>query len=173
MTRRNAESKARRAAGQRIEKRRPRRQLLDWSDSKACPGCGETKPLEQFAVNTTRRRGVGSYCLTCHNRVSREDRIKNHGSTRNYHLKARYGVTAEEVAAMAAEYGGMCAICLDRPAEHVDHDHETGEVRGVLCFTCNVGLGNFRDRPDLLDRAVHYLEDTFYDDRLRLLEEPA
>lgn len=71
---------------------------------------------------------------------------------------------------MAAEYGGMCAICRERPAEHVDHDHETGEVRGVLCFTCNVGLGNFRDRPDLLDKAVHYLEDTFYDDRIRPLE---
>jgi hypothetical protein len=79
-------------------------------------------------------------------------------------------VTSEEVAAMAAEYGGMCAICRERPAEHVDHDHETGEVRGVLCFTCNVGLGNFRDRPDLLDKAVHYLEDTFYDDRIRPLE---
>jgi hypothetical protein len=130
-------------------------------------------PLEAFAINRTRSRGVGAYCLECHGAVVRENVEKNHGSTRAKHLKERYGVTAEQVEAMIAEQGGVCAICLDRPAEHVDHDHETGEVRGVLCFTCNVGLGNFRDRPDLLDRAVHYLEDTFYDDRLRLLEEPA
>lgn len=166
MTRRNIESKARRAAGERIEKRRPRRQLLDWSDEKTCPACGERKPLEQFAANTTTRRGVGSYCLPCHNRIAREERVRNHGSTGGYHLKRRYGVTEAQVEEMVREQGGVCAICLERPAEHVDHDHDTGEVRGVLCFTCNVGLGNFRDRPDLLDRAVHYLEDTFYDDRL-------
>ena len=171
MTRRNNESKARRAAGERIEKRRPRRQLLDWGPDKRCPACQETKPLEQFAVNRTTRRGVGSYCLPCHNRIAREERVRNHGSTRNYHLKDRYGITEAEVEERVREQGGVCAICLERPAEHVDHDHETGEVRGILCFTCNVGLGNFRDRPDLLDRAVHYLEDTFYD--VRLLEEPA
>ncbi len=158
-TRRNNESKARRAAGERIEQRRPRRLLLDWSNEKTCPRCGETKTLDQFAVNMTRRRQVGSYCLPCHNVVSREDRIKKHGSTRNFHLKRRYALTEAEVAAMIAEQGGMCAICEERPAEHVDHDHETGEVRGVLCFTCNVGLGNFRDRPDLLTKAERYLRE--------------
>lgn len=165
-TRRNAESKARRAAGQRIEKRRPPRVLRDWRDEKTCPICGETRPLEQFPANRSAARGIGSYCRPCHNRITRENRIKLHGSTRNYHLRERYGVTEAQVEEMVREQGGVCAICLERPAEHVDHDHETGEVRGVLCFTCNVGLGNFRDRPDLLDRAVHYLEDTFYDDRL-------
>jgi hypothetical protein len=123
-------------------------------------------PKEHFPINRSQPRGIGAYCLECHNLVVRENVQKNHGSTRNYHLRERYGVTEAQVEEMVREQGGVCAICLERPAEHVDHDHETGEVRGVLCFTCNVGLGNFRDRPDLLDRAVHYLEDTFYDDRL-------
>jgi hypothetical protein len=130
-------------------------------------------PTEHFAINRTRSRGIGAYCLDCHGLVVRENVEKNHGSTRSKHLKERYGVTEEQVAALIAEQNGMCAICLDRPAEHVDHDHETGEVRGILCFTCNVGLGNFRDRPDLLDKAVHYLEDTFYEDRLLMREESA
>lgn len=157
MTRRNAESKARRARGERIERRRPKRLLLDWSDEKRCTACGEVQPLDAFAINRTDRRGVGSYCLPCHNRVVRENVVKNHGSTRNRHLKRRYGLTDEDVAAMVEAQGGGCAICAVRPAEHVDHDHETGAVRGVLCFTCNVGLGNFGDEPERLLLAHRYL----------------
>ena len=58
---------------------------------------------------------------------------------------------------MVEEQGGACAICQVRPAEHVDHDHETGAVRGILCFTCNVGLGNFGDEPERLLLAHRYL----------------
>ncbi|HEU0132894.1 MAG TPA: endonuclease VII domain-containing protein [Mycobacteriales bacterium] len=171
MTRRNAESKARRARGERVEVRRPTRRVESTYTDKTCPRCGRTFPLEGFAVNRTRSRGIGAYCLDCHNEIVRANKEKNHGSTRNDHLKRRYGMTAEEVAVLIEEQGGRCAICRERPAEHVDHDHDTGEVRGVLCFTCNCGLGNFRDRPDLLDLAVHYLEDTFYENRL--VEAPA
>ncbi|HVF04881.1 MAG TPA: endonuclease VII domain-containing protein [Frankiaceae bacterium] len=124
---------------------------------KQCPGCGETKPPDAFQMNRTGTRGYGGYCLSCHNRITRENRVKNHGSTRNYHLVARYGLTADEVKEMVAAQGGTCAICRVRPAEHVDHDHETGEVRGVLCFTCNVGLGNFGDDPHRLLLAQRYL----------------
>jgi hypothetical protein len=60
---------------------------------------------------------------------------------------------------MIEAQGGLCAICegpLERP--HVDHDHETGKVRGVLCFNCNGGLGKFADSADLLQRAAEYLQ---------------
>ena len=58
---------------------------------------------------------------------------------------------------MIAEQGGRCAICEEKPAEHVDHDHATGEVRGVLCFTCNVGLGQLRDDLAVIHNAALYL----------------
>ena len=58
---------------------------------------------------------------------------------------------------MVAEQGGLCAICREAPAEHVDHDHATGRVRGMLCFNCNGALGQFRDRTDLMLRAIGYL----------------
>ena len=45
---------------------------------------------------------------------------------------------------MFAVQGGVCAICEEAPASHVDHDHETGRVRGLLCFNCNGALGQFR-----------------------------
>jgi Recombination endonuclease VII len=58
---------------------------------------------------------------------------------------------------MVAEQGGLCAICREAPADQVDHDHKTNRVRGPLCFNCNGALGQFRDRPDLMLRAVLYL----------------
>lgn len=51
----------------------------------------------------------------------------------------------------------MCALCRERPARHIDHDHASGHVRGMLCFPCNAGLGQFRDRSDLLEAAIGYL----------------
>lgn len=57
--------------------------------------------------------------------------------------------------------GGGCAICGEGPGDRfhlvVDHDHQTSEVRGLLCTACNVGIGNLRDDPDLLRRALAYL----------------
>lgn len=49
-------------------------------------------------------------------------------------------------------------ICLAAPPDHVVHDHETGKVRGVLCFSCNAALGQFKDRPDVIKRVAAYVE---------------
>lgn len=59
---------------------------------------------------------------------------------------------------MIADHEGLCAICREAPAEHVDHDHETGRVRGLPCFDCNGALGQFRDRRDLMLAAIGYLD---------------
>ncbi len=79
------------------------------------------------------------------------------GGSRTYHLKRRYGITAAEADAMLAEQGGLCAICVRSPAEHVDHDHATGRVRALLCFNCNGGLGQFKDDADVLRAAADYV----------------
>jgi len=59
---------------------------------------------------------------------------------------------------MVRAQGGLCAICRRKPAEHVDHCHLTSEVRGILCFTCNVGLGNFGDSDHLMLLAADYIK---------------
>jgi hypothetical protein len=58
---------------------------------------------------------------------------------------------------MLAAQGGVCAICKAAPAQHVDHDHETGAVRALLCFNCNGGLGQVKDNPTLLHAAAYYV----------------
>lgn len=75
-----------------------------------------------------------------------------------------YGVTPEQFEQMLATQGGVCAICgTDQwdskgRGPNVDHDHTTGKVRGILCNSCNNGLGRFRDDTALLLAAVKYLE---------------
>lgn len=128
---------------------------------KTCPACRKTKSLEEFPRNACARDGRGTYCKPCHNRIGRENRRKHHGS-RGYHLKCRYGITQEDFDKMVEEQAGCCAICQSPPSGvkpwHVDHNHYTGQVRGILCHSCNTALGNFNDDPNLLRRAVEYLE---------------
>lgn len=72
------------------------------------------------------------------------------------HRRHKYGIEQNQYDHLVAEQGGLCAICRERPAEHLDHDHGTGAVRGVLCRTCNTGLGMFGDDPETISRAADY-----------------
>lgn len=70
-----------------------------------------------------------------------------------------YGITPEAYDAMLISQDGACAICrtvVDRP--HIDHNHASGVVRGLLCIQCNVGLGQFRDDATLLTAAISYVK---------------
>jgi hypothetical protein len=69
----------------------------------------------------------------------------------------RYGIGADDFDQLVNQQGGVCPLCGRENPEHMDHDHETGQVRGVLCFNCNGGLGQFRDSIDALENAVSYL----------------
>lgn len=82
--------------------------------------------------------------------------------TREYQRGRYYGMKPGEFAAMLAAQGGVCAICRRPPADFrvsfaVDHCHETGAVRGILCFPCNSGMGALGDDPDRLEVAAAYL----------------
>ena len=83
---------------------------------------------------------------------------------RDGYYRRTYGVSADEVDEMLRRQGGGCAVCGDKPERlasmHLDHDHEAGRLRGLLCLSCNQGIGKFRDDPDLLRAAADYLEHT-------------
>lgn len=77
----------------------------------------------------------------------------------NAKRKYRYGVSAEKFQQMCEEQHWCCAICGNPSSRHlhVDHDHTTGTIRGLLCGPCNQGLGMFRDDPKRLRSALRYL----------------
>jgi hypothetical protein len=83
------------------------------------------------------------------------------GLGRDAYLKRTFGISIEDFETMLAAQGGGCAICGRAAPEgsslHVDHDHETGVVRGLLCFTCNGALGMFTENEDFLVRAADYV----------------
>ena len=125
-----------------------------------CPACEQAKPLDDFGRNRAARNGRAAYCKPCHNAKGKDTYLRLYGGTREYHLRRRYGITGAEYDALVEAQGGLCVLCQERKPEHVDHDHVTGRVRGVLCSCCNQGLGNFRDRADTFRNAIDYLERT-------------
>lgn len=76
-------------------------------------------------------------------------------------LRAKYGITLQQWREMFEAQNSKCLICKTTEPSgrgwHTDHDHKTGEVRGILCNHCNVGLGSFKDNPELLIEASNYL----------------
>lgn len=124
------------------------------AEGRTCERCEAPIPAD--------RHGATKYCsILCKRRAhSAVWRERSPGYMRQY----LYGLTPEQYAEMLEEQGGVCAICGtdewpgkgNRP--HVDHDHSTGRVRGILCSHCNHGLGKFRDDPERLRAAAEYLE---------------
>lgn len=96
-------------------------------------------------------------------RLREEQReLSKRGYHRNYHLVRTYGITAEQFDRMAYEQGYVCAACGEPEQSknghlHVDHDHETGQIRGLLCQRCNTAIGQAGDDPERLVKLSAYL----------------
>ncbi|MEV0647233.1 endonuclease VII domain-containing protein [Phytomonospora sp. NPDC050363] len=125
---------------------------------KRCRRCDEVKDHDEFVKATAAVSGLHSYCKPCLNAAAKESRARYHGSMRNYHLKRRYGLTEAQVEEMLAAQFWVCAICkLEHERYHVDHDHVTGKVRGILCFKCNNALGLFEEDYFRMKAAIEYI----------------
>ena len=114
------------------------------------------KPLGHFMLtrDLEARTGVCVWCgpvLTTKN-----GRCLNANAMSAYNRRGDGGHGLSVAQARVMREGKLCDIC-GAPGQNVDHDHETGSVRGVLCTLCNRGLGHFDDDPDLLAQAVDYL----------------
>jgi hypothetical protein len=76
-----------------------------------------------------------------------------------YLLKHEYNLTVKEYNDLVQKQKGRCAICATKPRKlHVDHDHSTSKVRGLLCPNCNKAIGLLHDKPELMRAAASYLE---------------
>lgn len=149
---------------------------------RVCYRCQTLKTPDEFPVDRGRSDGRGQYCKPCSaaNTIKYRDVIspelyrarkkasygRNRETVRRYKLKVNFGITLEQYNEMFEQQDGCCAICRETESgvKHgrlidlsVDHDHVTGEVRRLLCGSCNKGLGFFMDSPDLLAAAILYL----------------
>ncbi len=148
--------------------------------TRRCARCVTFKPLTEFSVSCY-RNGVPylrSYCKPCarlqrqdwyykkggadwHRDYSRSHPGKFTASSRRSRLKTVFGLTPAGYEAQLASQGGVCELCKRPPTKKrlaVDHDHDTGKRRGLLCGSCNTALGCFQDSPESLRAAANYLE---------------
>lgn len=140
---------------------------------KLCKTCNTHKPVSEFGLLRGKPRHL---CKTCKQTESKEWYVNNKERkkelSKSYkpiktakHLKKLYGITPEQYEQMRQLQENSCAICgthqdtLPR-ALCVDHDHDTGKIRGLLCDTCNRGLGLLKDNQVILNRAIRYLKGT-------------
>lgn len=140
------------------------------SITKTCSKCGIAKPGTEFYRWCYGTDGLRSHCKACVDpqiaAAKSKDPAKYAEMRWKIELKNKYGISIEEYDRMYDSQSGRCAICGDsmlrkgggnQRCAHVDHCHATNRVRGLLCFRCNIGLGSFRDRCDLLRSATDYL----------------
>ena len=131
---------------------------------KKCTKCKGWKHESQFHVNNAVKSGLHSRCKTCRcldQKIYKSTRREYYTHREWLKNLKRYGLSEHGWKAMFANQSGRCKICHKEPEErlHVDHCHQTRKIRGLLCGACNRGLGQFKDDPELLKRAIKYLED--------------
>lgn len=172
-----------------FDKRRAARAASPPKMDKRCPRCGDVKPLSEFYKQHLGGGCYCKACWNIYCRDSNRAANANglcgvhrepvvHGTvcprcvqnSRN-HLLRKYGITDEQYRDMLAAQGGGCAICGKiKDTRHgrigiirrlqIDHDHETGRIRGILCTNCNNGLGRAKDNPERLRAMAEYLDPT-------------
>jgi hypothetical protein len=137
-----------------------------------CPKCQKeiTDPKEI--------RWNGKYvkhCMECNRKYEKSYRKSPETKlvTRNSNLKQKFGIDLEQFEEMKRLQGNECAICNQEPQNErelvVDHDHTTGEIRGLLCYSCNSAIGLLKEDPELFARAYDYMTRTTWNKGLELV----
>lgn len=148
--------------------------LSDFSPSKKgkfgvfcyCKKCSSVLALERYrkdiVKNRSKRKENRLKNLEKARLNSRNQYQKNKSKHKNYSLK-KYNIDLIEYKTMLKNQNNCCALCKKSELDFtkslaVDHDHKTGRVRALLCEKCNVGLGSFKDNPELLRKAADYID---------------
>jgi hypothetical protein len=110
---------------------------------RTCSKCKESLPVSEFNKSRATLSGYQTHCRKCGLAYERE---------------RHYGVTREQTAALLAAQDGHCAVCPETRSLHIDHNHETGKVRGLLCGNHNRALGLLQDDKLTIARLFQYIE---------------
>ena len=134
--------------------------IYDSLECKICAKCGVSKTLDLFYKSKSGTFGKSGQCKDCTNKRHKENYCPQKAFAKA--LKGKYNLTIDDYDQLLLDQNGSCAICNGSETGHlgrfvVDHDHLTGKVRGLLCWSCNVGIGHLKDNPKILVSAANYL----------------
>lgn len=130
-------------------------------DKKICTKCGKEKTVDNFSKQKQRKDGRHSHCRECVRAWQHQPEVwaKIKEYRRRYDCLRYYKITWEERKEILQKQEGKCAICKDDLSEeHVDHDHKTNKIRGILCRKCNVLIGMAKEDVEILKSAAIYLQ---------------
>lgn len=135
-----------------------KRRLLA-QNQKKCSMCHQVKFLSEFHRKSDATSTTQSFCKLCGRQSHTRNRKLNPGKEFQQHRRRVYGIAPEDFEQVVLNQNKKCAICKVpfTKTPHLDHDHSTGKIRGVLCGKCNVGLGLFKESPQILVDALLYL----------------
>ena len=128
---------------------------------KTCSKCHEHLELVQFYKSKRTKDGYLSWCRNCNNKYRKIN--YSFYKRRNEKLKANYGLGLEEFNQILLDQDNRCAICKSntpggKGTFNVDHNHTTGQVRGLLCHWCNFMIGQSRESIEILSAGIDYLK---------------
>lgn len=130
--------------------------------TKLCTKCGLEQDLDNFYIELKAGDGHQKYCIPCQKRLVRASVLKRQSyykEQQRIRNLAQYGLSLEKYQDLVQKQENRCKICGVVQDLVVDHNHETGQFRGLLCISCNAGLGFFKDDPEFLLYAHKYLLD--------------
>lgn len=141
---------------------------------KICSKCQTAKDTIEFHSQSCAKDGLQSQCKQCQYAYKKNRRDLDAPTRRNWYLQKTYGIDLEQYNKKFHLQNGRCAVCDIHCSEltralHVDHNHFTGQVRGLLCHGCNTALGGFKENSDLLAKAIEYLAQ-YNDMRLQVVK---
>lgn len=143
-----------------------------------CRCCKKLKSLDEFGNNKANKNGKSIYCLIC-TQIKSRNQYKRKGASsilnkskystnsseyrKDKLLRLRYGISLDEYNKILIDQNNNCAICQINKIDltkilFVDHNHKTGQIRGLLCDSCNRGIGVFKESVKSLRLAADYLE---------------
>ncbi len=137
--------------------------------AKICTKCFQAKPRSEFYKFVRSKDGYAYWCKECMDRLRNQNPAKRFEQRRASDFQRKYNLTLAEWERLFIQQNGLCAICgnwlklasagagTGNGTAHVDHNHQTGGVRGLLCSNCNAGVGQFKDSPEILNLAKQYL----------------
>jgi protein-arginine kinase activator protein McsA len=135
--------------------------MSDKITKQKCNVCSKVKPLTDFVKRATEKNGYRKVCKACHKAKQLAYKEKYPDKIKDQKLRQTLGVSLDQKRSMMEKQKHVCPIChsdLDKVRfTPVDHCHNTGKIRGVLCGNCNIGIGHLKDSISNLFRAAMYL----------------